>query len=67
MFLSFKSFLIFFLTMFILIMIGICCEETLIRFEQGVLRFFAKRHRNRAHVHALRAERQTKIANQLDR
>ena len=38
MFLTFKSFLIFFLTMFILIMIGICCEETLIRFEQRVFR-----------------------------
>ena len=38
MFLTFKSFLIFFTVTFILIMLGIAFEEILIRFEQRVLR-----------------------------
>ena len=37
-FLTFKSFLIFFTVTFILIMLGIAFEEILIRFEQRVLR-----------------------------
>lgn len=68
MFSSITSFtLFFFLPMCIAILLGILFEEKLIAFEQHILRALAKRHRNRAHVHMLRAEAQTKTANKFDR